>query len=568
VVPVFELGEWHGDVFLVMELVSGTTLETWLKSAKRSRREIIRHFVDAGRGLAAAHAAGVVHRDFKPANVLVGLDGRVRVTDFGLSRPGPATLDLPPLASPLVTRDGALVGTVAYMSPEQLDGKPADERSDQFSFCVALVEALTGTRPFEGDSWSTLAVGLTRAPKLSGLPRQLRAVLRKGLSVEAGKRYTTMSAMLNALERSPQQGVMAVAALGVALAMAGVVLFRSSPEPVPATVSAPAPVPEETVAIEVAASDLEEGSVVTAAQFEARAMPARYVTSSNVKVEGLSYVLGHRLAVPVQKGDPLLWSAVASEAVDQAPQPEQQQYVNFEVGSIAKVSRAGVVRIAIGDPGVADPKVNGDTIELMGVAPGITTLLLFTRDGKRESWRLNVSARGPSQGAAKPAQVVTFLVGTIAKVTRPGVVRVAIGDPGVADPKVKGDTVELMGVGPGTTTLILFTKDGAKEVWTLRVSAGDPVQVDPKLPEQLSKQDVMETILRARSELTGCKTGTGAPVSLSLAWTVLPSGEVRDVRVDEGPADSPQAKCVLTVVENLEFPKAKKSLEVTFPFKF
>jgi serine/threonine protein kinase len=174
VVPVFELGDWRGELYLTMELVSGRTLAAWLKAAPRTSAEILSTFIEAGRGLAAAHAAGIVHRDFKPENVLVGHDGRVRVTDFGLSRPGSAVV-LPPFASPLITREGALAGTLAYMAPEQLDGKPADERSDQFSFCVALAEALLGARPFEGENWSTLRARPRRTPEAQGEPPFARA---------------------------------------------------------------------------------------------------------------------------------------------------------------------------------------------------------------------------------------------------------------------------------------------------------------------------------------------------------------------------------------------------------
>ncbi|MFP2912024.1 protein kinase domain-containing protein, partial [Pyxidicoccus sp. 3LFB2] len=173
VVAVFDVGA-HGDcVFLAMELVDGVTLAEWLKQP-RPWQEVLRVFGEAGRGLAAAHAAGLVHRDFKPANVLVGLDGRPRVTDFGMARPlnreqGAAARVAPdvaavstgsPTASPLatpLTRTGVLLGTPAYMAPELLGGRRADARSDQFSFCVALHEALYGVRPFEGDSLEAMA---------------------------------------------------------------------------------------------------------------------------------------------------------------------------------------------------------------------------------------------------------------------------------------------------------------------------------------------------------------------------------------------------------------------------
>lgn len=299
VVPVFELGEWKSDLYLVMELVNGVTLEQWLKREKHRRSDILHAFVQAGRGLAAAHAAGVVHRDFKPANVLVGGDGRVRVTDFGLSRPGPA-LELPATDSAVVTRDGAIVGTLAYMSPEQIDGKTADERSDQFSFCVSLVEALSGLRPFEGENWAQLAQGLTKKPRLSGVPRALRGVLRKGLERDASRRYTSLTALLNALERSQQLGWSAVVATAAA-ALAAVGVYAWQPQTAHLTAK------DELVPVVVAARDLEPGTVVEAAMLQQRLMPKQFVTTSLVAPDSLSYILDQKLIVLVQKGGPITW---------------------------------------------------------------------------------------------------------------------------------------------------------------------------------------------------------------------------------------------------------------------
>src|SRR5262249_34669734 len=133
VVSIFDVGRLDAGLFLAMEFIDGATLGDWLRAQPRSTAEIVHAFEAAGRGLAAAHARGLVHRDFKPENVLVGKDGRVVVTDFGLAR-----------------RHGAAshaAGTPAYMAPEQLRGEPPDARSDQFAFCVALNEALYARRP-------------------------------------------------------------------------------------------------------------------------------------------------------------------------------------------------------------------------------------------------------------------------------------------------------------------------------------------------------------------------------------------------------------------------------------
>ncbi len=217
VVTVHDVGLLGDEVFIAMEYVEGHTLDAWLRESPRPWRQVLALLRDAGRGLAAAHAAGLVHRDFKPGNVLVGRDGRVRVTDFGLARsatpsptpplpegvPAPgAALDVP------LTLTGTLQGTPAYMAPEQLRGQTADALSDQFSFCVALYEALYGERPFTGDSLSTLAASVTGgqvrpAPKGTQVPDWLRRLLLRGLAVRPSERFPTLEALLEALGRDP-----------------------------------------------------------------------------------------------------------------------------------------------------------------------------------------------------------------------------------------------------------------------------------------------------------------------------------------------------------------------------
>ncbi|MCY1015138.1 tetratricopeptide repeat protein [Pyxidicoccus sp. MSG2] len=208
VVTVHDVGVAGDCLFLALELVEGTTLSEWLKQP-RPLKEVLRVFRDAGRGLAAAHAAGLVHRDFKPSNVLVGQDGRVRVTDFGLARPSNRWLRAPgapmrvadrPGPAPL-TRTGVLVGTPAYMAPEQQQGHGVDARSDQFSFCVALFEALHGVRPFEGHSLEELAraarEGRVRAPEReSKVPARVRRAVLRGLRARPEERFPSMDALL------------------------------------------------------------------------------------------------------------------------------------------------------------------------------------------------------------------------------------------------------------------------------------------------------------------------------------------------------------------------------------
>jgi serine/threonine protein kinase len=171
VVAVYDVGTAvGGDVYIAMEFVEGDTLTSWLRAWDRTWREVVAIFLDAGRGLAAAHAVGLLHRDFKPDNVLVGADGRVRVTDFGLARSLMAAAEdgelqpTPELAALRVTltATGAVMGTPRYMAPEQLAGKDVSAAADQFSFCVALYEAVYGVHPILGDTAAKMLEGGAR----------------------------------------------------------------------------------------------------------------------------------------------------------------------------------------------------------------------------------------------------------------------------------------------------------------------------------------------------------------------------------------------------------------------
>ena len=207
VIAVFDVGTFGEHVFLAMELVAGSTLADWLRADRRAPAEIVRVFAQAARGLAAAHAAGVVHRDFKPDNVLCARDGRVFVTDFGL-------------ASPAGIGAGEVAGTPAYMSPEQLGGQGAGPASVQFSFCVALWEALYHERPFAGATPSQVAAsvlaGVPREPaRRRGVPRRWHRILTRGLCSSPDDRFASMTALVLALERRPLRRSHAIA-IGVA----------------------------------------------------------------------------------------------------------------------------------------------------------------------------------------------------------------------------------------------------------------------------------------------------------------------------------------------------------------
>ncbi|HWB75075.1 MAG TPA: protein kinase [Nannocystaceae bacterium] len=222
VIHVYDVGTVDDGVFIAMELVEGESLATWLAREARDWLDVLRRYVDAGRGLAAAHAAGVVHRDFKPENVLVGIDGRVRVGDFGLAG-APAIAGAPSLddmrssdageldessmSGGALTRTGALLGTPKYMAPEQEHGALASARSDQFSFCVALYEGLYGRPPFEGDTIAryrrNVRHGRVIAPPIDTKVKSwVHAEIVRGMSIDPAERHPGMEVLLDKLERA------------------------------------------------------------------------------------------------------------------------------------------------------------------------------------------------------------------------------------------------------------------------------------------------------------------------------------------------------------------------------
>ena len=203
VVTVFELGEHDGHVFVVMERVDGVDLTRWLATRPRSPAQIVAVLVDAARGLAAAHAAGIVHRDFKPANVLVGDDGRARVCDFGLARAitttPPGSGDAPPESS--ATDDVA--GTLAFMAPETLTRGVASTEADQFALCVTAWSALAGRLPFLGGTPEARRAAIARGP-VDGdrIDRRVRSILRRGLDPDPTRRWPDVTALVGALTRA------------------------------------------------------------------------------------------------------------------------------------------------------------------------------------------------------------------------------------------------------------------------------------------------------------------------------------------------------------------------------
>jgi tetratricopeptide (TPR) repeat protein len=248
VIAVHDVGEIDDQVFVAMEHVEGETLHAWRQREQRTWPAIRDVYLQAGRGLAAAHAVGIVHRDFKPDNVLIGADGRVRVLDFGLARaqetlrrPDPAmkvehaeTLAAvtPGLSTPL-TSAGEFLGTPAYSSPEQLQGELAGAKSDQFSFCVALYEAAYGERPYRGNTFgqlvaSVLAAEISPPPPGSRVPARTRAILLRGLRGDPEQRYASMNDLLADLAYDPARARRQRAVAVGALAVAGAVVYAAA----------------------------------------------------------------------------------------------------------------------------------------------------------------------------------------------------------------------------------------------------------------------------------------------------------------------------------------------------
>ena len=253
VVAVYDVGIQGGTVYLVMEHIDGSTIAEWLKAAPRSTPEILRAFDDAGQGLLAAHQKGLVHRDFKPENVLISATGRALVTDFGLARESErSALGHQPgeggKPDELFAPTRGLVGTPAYMAPELFDGQKASAKSDQYSFCVALFVALFDKHPFGAGEGLDLAEVLLRA-RASAVEavsngrvhsERLLAALRRGLSPDPEARFPDMRSLLSAVDRAQRRSlgrVRLMLGLASVMGLGAVALFlvnardRSAPEP-------------------------------------------------------------------------------------------------------------------------------------------------------------------------------------------------------------------------------------------------------------------------------------------------------------------------------------------------
>jgi tRNA A-37 threonylcarbamoyl transferase component Bud32 len=238
VVRVYEVGIADGQLFIAMELARGGSVAAWAKASRRSWRDVVGVFIDAGRGLAAAHRAGIVHRDIKPGNLLLDAHGRAKISDFGVARVlgddrGDDDDDALPISELSVTHTGAVIGTLAYMPPEQLAGEPIDPRADQFAFCVALWSLLCGQWPFARPPGSeaegspeqfhrVITAGQLEPVRDRRAPRRILALIRRGLAADRAARWASMDDLLDALERAarPRRGWW-LAAAGVSVVIAG-----------------------------------------------------------------------------------------------------------------------------------------------------------------------------------------------------------------------------------------------------------------------------------------------------------------------------------------------------------
>ena len=254
VITAYDVGESESGVFIVVEYHRGGSLDVWLKTEPPLEKRLD-YLIRAGRGLEAAHARGIVHRDFKPHNVLVSDGDRVCVTDFVLARFKPISEAYrlrmqSSIGDATLTR--GLMGTPNYMAPEVMAGRGGNEASDQFSYCVTLYRALTGTHPFKSDQSTHLSELLARMqadlmePLSPEIPEHVRAVLSRGLKADPSERFESMTALLAALEARPVSrtprlllvGLVGAVALGVALSVAGASWSASGPRPGDLTPSA------------------------------------------------------------------------------------------------------------------------------------------------------------------------------------------------------------------------------------------------------------------------------------------------------------------------------------------
>jgi serine/threonine protein kinase len=201
ILTVHDVGEFEQRRYLVTEFVDGPTLGDWLKE-KRTWRQVVDLLTGVADGLASAHTAGILHRDVKPANILISKNGYAKLADFGLAK---MTERGQSSRTEDHTQTGVVLGTLGYMSPEQTSGSPLDARSDIFSFGVVLYEALAGVRPFRGPTYRTVMHAILNdepSPLDDKIPLAVRMVVEKAMEKDPAERYQTMRDMVVDLRRA------------------------------------------------------------------------------------------------------------------------------------------------------------------------------------------------------------------------------------------------------------------------------------------------------------------------------------------------------------------------------
>jgi serine/threonine protein kinase len=351
VVTIYEIGEHDGAGFVAMELCTGGSVRTWLAAGGRPWRAILAVFLAAGRGLAAAHAAGLVHRDIKPDNLLLGDDGRPRVADFGLARdaaglttvggsgattgaevdtvagggPDPAHAVTMPSPAPRsgsdrLTETGAIVGTPRYMAPEQFAGGVLGAAVDQFAFAVALYEAMAGVDPFPAALDGRLAAITAGriAPPRRPVPRRVLAPLTRAMAATPAARWPSLDALLAALTAAARPRwpwLLAIAGVGAAIATTVIVTQATAhrrPAAAAVTVAAPSPTPCDRLAVDVS-DRWGPGPRAAFVAGNPAAGPAATFVADHLDVQARDWrAARHRLCVELP--DQPVWSAQLESA--------------------------------------------------------------------------------------------------------------------------------------------------------------------------------------------------------------------------------------------------------------
>ena len=477
VVVVHDVGVFEGRVFLAMEFLGGGTLKSWLAARPRTTREVTQIFAAAGRGLGAAHAAGLVHRDFKPENVLLDKEGRPRVVDFGLAREasagsettdedvgrsGPAAgtraLALLPAGdgsgettlNPLgtLTREGVIMGTPAYMAPEQFLGEATNEQTDQFSFCVALYEALYGERPFGGDSLLRLVNNITDgklrpAPENREVPAWIRRAVLRGVQADPAQRWPSMAPLIAALEDDPvtrqRRRILAV--------VAGVLVVAS--------------LATGTQAIFQRRRQLERQ---VAAHLD---QAARASDASRSKAAALRDLRGRAFAAfdaPDRTHGESLWRQVLAliPEVDAATDRAAQEY---ETALVL-------------DPGRGDVRAK--------VADLLFENQLLAEELRREDRRRALAARLEHQGGGRAQQVAREAPGVVVLRTNPAKATASIeryheGPTGRRDLQPLGQTVapdQPATIAPGSYRLLIRAPDYADTFYPFELHRGEHLEIE------------------------------------------------------------------------------------------